>query len=71
MVRGGPLIGFLMIWLRATLNKPFGAFGGYVDVPENAYHRRLPLKLAGFESPAAKKRQPFVSVTLRPQEKQE
>jgi uncharacterized membrane protein YedE/YeeE len=32
----GPLIGFLMIGLRATLNKPFGALGGYIDIAENA-----------------------------------
>lgn len=32
----GPLIGFLMIGLRVTLNKPFGALGGYIDVAENA-----------------------------------
>lgn len=32
----GPLIGFLMVGLRATLNKPFGALGGYIDFAENA-----------------------------------
>ena len=32
----GPLIGLLMIGLRATLNKPFGALGGYIDIAENA-----------------------------------
>jgi len=32
----GPLIGLLMIGLRATLNKPFGALGGYIDLAENA-----------------------------------
>lgn len=32
----GPLIGLLVIGLRATLNKPFGALGGYIDVAENA-----------------------------------
>jgi uncharacterized membrane protein YedE/YeeE len=31
----GPLIGLLMIGLRATLNKPFGALGGYIDLAEN------------------------------------
>lgn len=31
----GPLLGLLMIGLRATLNKSFGALGGYVDVAEN------------------------------------
>ena len=32
----GPLIGLFMIGLRATLNKPFGALGGYVDLAERA-----------------------------------
>jgi uncharacterized membrane protein YedE/YeeE len=32
----GPLIGLLMIGLRVTLNKPFGALGGYIDAAENA-----------------------------------
>jgi uncharacterized protein len=31
----GPLIGVLMIGLRATLNKPFGALGGFIDIAEN------------------------------------
>ena len=33
----GPLIGLLMIGLRVTLNKPFGALGGYIDAAENAF----------------------------------
>lgn len=32
----GPLIGLLMIGLRVTRNKPFGALGGYIDAAENA-----------------------------------
>lgn len=42
----GPLIGLLMMGLRATLNKPFGALGGYIDLAENA---RAPARL-GFRS---------------------
>ena len=32
----GPLISLLMIGLRATLNRPFGVLGDYIDVAENA-----------------------------------
>lgn len=31
----GPLIGLLMIGLRAAVNKPFGAMGGFIDLAEN------------------------------------
>jgi hypothetical protein len=31
----GPLVGLLIVALRATLNKPFGALGGYIDLAEN------------------------------------
>jgi uncharacterized membrane protein YedE/YeeE len=34
----GPLLGLLIIGLRALANKPLGALGGYVDVAENALH---------------------------------
>ena len=32
----GPLLGLLMVGLRAVMNKPFGVLGGYIDVSENA-----------------------------------
>jgi uncharacterized membrane protein YedE/YeeE len=32
----GALVALLMIGLRVTLNKPFGALGGYIDAAENA-----------------------------------
>lgn len=32
----GPLLGLVIVGLRATLNKPLGALGGYVDLAENA-----------------------------------
>src|SRR6266436_605167 len=32
----GPLIGALMVVLRAAVNKPLGALGGYIDVTEHA-----------------------------------
>lgn len=38
----GPLFGFLVIGLRAALNKPFGAIGGYIDL---AHHARRPSRL--------------------------
>ena len=31
----GPLLGVLIIGLRATVNKPLGALGGYIDVTEH------------------------------------
>jgi uncharacterized membrane protein YedE/YeeE len=32
----GPILGALIIALRATVNKPLGALGGYIDVVEHA-----------------------------------
>ena len=32
----GPLLGLCIVALRATLNKPFGALGGYIELAENA-----------------------------------
>ena len=32
----GPLIGLLIVLLRAFVNKPFGALGGFIDLAENA-----------------------------------
>jgi uncharacterized membrane protein YedE/YeeE len=41
----GPLMGLVIVGLRATLNKPFGALGGYVDVAENLTRLgRLPMR---------------------------
>jgi hypothetical protein len=31
----GPVLGFLIIGLRATVNRPLGALGGFVDVSEH------------------------------------
>jgi uncharacterized membrane protein YedE/YeeE len=31
----GPVIGLLMIGLRATLNRPFGALGGFIELAES------------------------------------
>jgi uncharacterized membrane protein YedE/YeeE len=31
----GPLLGLLLVAMRATLNKPLGALGGYIDVAES------------------------------------
>jgi hypothetical protein len=42
----GPLIGVLIVALRAGVNKPFGALGGYIDLSENV---RSPRRL-GFRS---------------------
>jgi uncharacterized membrane protein YedE/YeeE len=42
----GPLMGILIVGLRAAANRPFGALGGYIDVAENA---REPSRL-GFRS---------------------
>ena len=33
----GPAIGVLIVGLRATLNKPFGAMGGYIELCEKAF----------------------------------
>src|SRR5438876_12268959 len=32
----GPILGALIIALRATINKPLGALGGYIDVVDHA-----------------------------------
>jgi uncharacterized membrane protein YedE/YeeE len=34
----GPLLGMVIIGLRATVNRPLGALGGYIDVAENIRH---------------------------------
>ena len=31
----GPVLGFLIIGLRATVNRPLGALGGFIDVSEH------------------------------------
>jgi uncharacterized membrane protein YedE/YeeE len=31
----GPVLGFLIIGLRATVNRPLGALGGFIDVTEH------------------------------------
>lgn len=33
----GPLIGLLIVGLRAAVNKPFGALGGFIDLSENVW----------------------------------
>ncbi len=42
----GPILGAVIIALRATVNKPLGALGGYIDVTE---HLTRPLRL-GFSA---------------------
>ena len=32
----GPLMGLLIVGLRATVNQPFGALGGFIDLAQNA-----------------------------------
>ena len=32
----GPLLGLLIVGLRATLNRPLGALGGFIDLAEHA-----------------------------------
>jgi uncharacterized protein len=40
----GPLLGLLIVALRAAVNKPFGVFGGYVELAEHSSEpRRLGL----------------------------
>jgi uncharacterized membrane protein YedE/YeeE len=34
----GPLLAFVIIGLRATVNRPLGALGGYIDVTEHVTH---------------------------------
>ncbi len=36
----GPLLGVLIVGLRAAVNKPLGALGGYIDVADHATERR-------------------------------
>jgi uncharacterized membrane protein YedE/YeeE len=36
----GPLLGLLMVGLRAALNRPFGALGGFVELVEGAWRSR-------------------------------
>lgn len=38
----GPLMGLLIIGLRAAVNKPLGALGGYIDIVERATRSRRP-----------------------------
>lgn len=33
----GPLLGLLIVGLRAAVNKPFGAMGGFIEVSEKAF----------------------------------
>src|SRR5438128_4335461 len=42
----GPLMGVVIIGLRALVNKPLGALGGYIDIADNV---RQPSRL-GFRS---------------------
>ena len=35
----GPILGAVIIGLRATVNKPLGALGGYIDVTEHVTRR--------------------------------
>jgi uncharacterized membrane protein YedE/YeeE len=44
----GPLFGLLIVGLRAALNKPFGALGGYIDL---ATARRANAAPPGFRLP--------------------
>jgi len=39
----GPILGLLIVALRAAVNKPFGALGGYIDLVE---HASTPRRLA-------------------------
>ena len=34
----GPVLGLVIIGLRATVNRPLGALGGYIDVTEHVTH---------------------------------
>jgi uncharacterized membrane protein YedE/YeeE len=43
----GPLLGLLIVGLRATLNKPLGALGGYIDLAAVRFGFRASL-LVGF-----------------------
>jgi len=37
----GPLLGMTLIALRAAINKPFGAMGGFIDLVEGGWRQRL------------------------------
>lgn len=37
----GPLLGLILVALRAAVNKPFGAMGGFIDVIEGGWRERL------------------------------
>lgn len=36
----GPLLGLVLVFFRAAINKPFGAMGGYIEVVEGATRRK-------------------------------
>ncbi len=36
----GPLLGLLIVSLRAAVNKPLGALGGYIDIVDRATRSR-------------------------------
>ena len=38
----GPLLGVLIVGLRAAVNKPLGALGGYIDIVDSATRSRRP-----------------------------
>ena len=42
----GPILGVLIVALRAAVNKPLGALGGYIDITQ---HRGRPTRL-GFST---------------------
>lgn len=37
----GPLLGLILVALRAAINKPFGAMGGFIDVIEGGWRDRI------------------------------
>ncbi len=42
----GPMIGLVILAVRAAVNKPFGTLGGYIDIAESVPRLRMP----GFNS---------------------
>ena len=38
----GPLLGLLIVGLRAAVNKPLGALGGYIDIVDGATRSKRP-----------------------------
>ena len=38
----GPLLGLLIVGLRAAVNKPLGALGGYIDIVDGATRTHCP-----------------------------